>query len=67
MKTAEVYRLLKQFGWQFYRSGKGSHQLYRHAQTGKTLLFSHRGSRDLTYHSQRSLVAEIHKGAIAAS
>ena len=34
MNYNELVKLLKQAGWRFYRSGKGSHQIWR-TQNGK--------------------------------
>jgi predicted RNA binding protein YcfA (HicA-like mRNA interferase family) len=65
MKSKDIYQLLKQYGWTFYRRAKGRHEIYKHPKTGKTLLFSPRGGRDLTHHSQRALLNEIQRGAAA--
>ena len=37
MNARELIKLLKQAGYKFDRSGNGSHQIYRHSITGKTI------------------------------
>ena len=37
----EVARRLKAFGFQFDRSGAGSHEIWRHAETGKKVTLPH--------------------------
>lgn len=60
MKSGEILKLLKVHGWEFWRTAKGGHQLWKKGD--RILLYPHNGrSRDMTYHAQRSLLSEIRR------
>lgn len=47
MNYNELVKLLKQAGWRFYRSGKGSHQIWQHPERQNKLAVPDHGSKEI--------------------
>ena len=49
MTYRELIRELEAAGWNFFREGRGSHQVYRHPDHSKPIVIAHGGklSRDI--------------------
>ncbi len=56
-KYREVARKLRTFGYAYVRQGKGSHEVWRHAETGLVILVPHH-SRDLPEGTLRAILRE---------
>lgn len=53
----EVARRLRAFGFRFDRSGAGSHEVWRHAQTGRKVTIPHHAS-DMAEGTLRAILRE---------
>ena len=63
MKTAKIYQELKAHGWQFQRSGKGSHEIWTHPD-GRSIVVSLKSkTRDVPYCTQRKILGKIRRVA----
>jgi predicted RNA binding protein YcfA (HicA-like mRNA interferase family) len=58
-KYREVARRLRSFDYEFVRQGKGSHEVWRHADTGLVILVPHH-SRDMPEGTLRAILREAH-------
>jgi predicted RNA binding protein YcfA (HicA-like mRNA interferase family) len=56
-KYREVARRLRTFGYAFNRQGKGSHEVWRHVESGFVILVPHH-SRDMPEGTLRSILRE---------
>lgn len=56
MKYAEMCSLLKQYGWQFLRHGRGTHELWQHPITKQTLLVTRSG---LANRARQNWIAQL--------
>jgi predicted RNA binding protein YcfA (HicA-like mRNA interferase family) len=53
----EVTRRLRTFGFRFDRSGAGSHEVWRHSQTGRKVTIPHHAS-DMAEGTLRAILRE---------
>jgi predicted RNA binding protein YcfA (HicA-like mRNA interferase family) len=53
----EVARRLRKFGFRFDRAGGGSHEVWRHAQTGRKVTIPHHAS-DMAEGTLRAILRE---------
>ena len=53
----EVARRLRTFGYRFDRAGAGSHEVWRHAQTGRKVTIPHHSS-DMAEGTLRAILRE---------
>jgi predicted RNA binding protein YcfA (HicA-like mRNA interferase family) len=53
----EVTRRLRTFGYRFDRSGAGSHEVWRHAQTGRKVTIPHHAG-DMAEGTLRAILRE---------
>lgn len=56
-KHREVAKRLRVFGWNFDRPGPGSHEIWRHAATGRRVTLPHH-SRDMAEGTLRAILRE---------
>ena len=56
-KYKDVARKLRTFGYAYYRQGKGSHEVWRHAESGRVILVPHH-SRDMPEGTLRAILRE---------
>ena len=56
-KYREVARKLRLFGYGFVRQGAGSHEVWRHVDTGLVIILPHH-SRDMPEGTLRSILRE---------
>jgi len=56
-KYREVARRLRSFGFEFDRPGPGSHEVWRHARTGRKVTLPHH-ARDMAEGTLRSVLRE---------
>ncbi len=56
-KYKEVARKLRSFRYAYYRQGKGSHEVWRHADTGLVILVPHH-TRDMPEGTLRAILKE---------
>ncbi len=67
MKTQEIYQELRDYGWQFHRSGKGSHEVWHHLSGASIVVSLKSKTRDVHYCTQRKLLSKIRSvGEVAA-
>ena len=59
----EVARRLRTFGFRFDRAGAGSHEVWRHAQTGRKVTIPHHAS----YMAEGTLRAILREAGIAVN
>lgn len=57
MKSSEFIRLAKKNGWNFYRQGKGSHEIYR--KNNKKIVIPNHGSKELGKGLEKKLRKEM--------
>jgi len=53
----EVARRLRSFGWVFDRSGPGSHEIWRHATSGRKVTLPHH-ARDIAEGTLRAILRQ---------
>jgi predicted RNA binding protein YcfA (HicA-like mRNA interferase family) len=56
-KYKEVARKLRTFGYAYHRQGKGSHEVWRHTESGRVILVPHH-SRDMPEGTLRAILRE---------
>ena len=56
-KYHEVARRLRDFGWAYDRPGPGSHEVWRHAASGRRVTVPHH-SRDMAEGTLRAILRE---------
>lgn len=56
-KYREVARKLRTFGYAYVRQGKGSHEVWRHTNSGLVIIVPHH-SRDMPEGTLRSILRE---------
>jgi predicted RNA binding protein YcfA (HicA-like mRNA interferase family) len=56
-KYKEVARKLHTFGYSYHRQGKGSHEVWRHSESGGVILVPHH-SRDMPEGTLRAILRE---------
>ena len=56
-KYREVARRLRTFGWSYDRPGPGSHEVWRHADTGRHVTLPHH-TRDMAEGTLRAVLRE---------
>jgi predicted RNA binding protein YcfA (HicA-like mRNA interferase family) len=47
MNYNELTKLMKLAGWRFYRSGKGSHQIWKHPERPNKIAVPDHGSKEI--------------------
>ncbi|MGO8690762.1 MAG: type II toxin-antitoxin system HicA family toxin [Thermoguttaceae bacterium] len=56
-KYREVARRLRTFGWSYDRPGPGSHEVWRHGETGRHVTLPHH-ARDMAEGTLRAVLRE---------
>jgi predicted RNA binding protein YcfA (HicA-like mRNA interferase family) len=56
-KYHEIVRKLRRLGWAFDRHAAGSHEIWRHTETGRKVVVPHH-SRDMAEGTLRAIIRE---------